>query len=88
MLDVAEIVYVLVAVTCLVCTLLLGRGYARSKQRLLLWSTLCFAGLFVNNVLTFVDLVIVPDVDLHPARSSLSFVSVAILAFGMIWESP
>ena len=83
----AELVYVLCAVTCLGCTLLLGRGYARSGQRLLLWSTLCFAGLFVNNILTLVDLVIVPDIDLHGVRGAVSFASVAIQAFGLIWET-
>ncbi len=83
----AELVYVLCAVTCLGCTLMLGRGYARSRHRLLLWSTLCFAGLFLNNILTIIDLVIVPDLDLHGVRAAVSFGSVAIQAFGLIWEA-
>lgn len=85
---IAEVVYVLCAATCLACALLLGRGYRRTSQRLLLWSTLCFAGLFVNNVITFVDLVVVADMDLRWLRSATGFVSVALLAIGLLWEAP
>jgi len=85
---IAEVVYVLCAATCLVCALLLGRGYRRTRQRLLLWSTLCFAGLFLNNVLTFVDLVLVPDLDLRWLRSASGFVPVGLLAIGLLWEAP
>lgn len=35
-------VYVLRALTTLVCAILLTRGYIRSRARLLLWSALCF----------------------------------------------
>ncbi len=84
----AETVYVLCAVTSLACALLLGRAWRRSRQRLLLWSTLCFAGLFLNNVLTFVDLIVVPGVDLHWLRSATAVVAVGLLAFGLVWEAP
>ncbi|HUS30744.1 MAG TPA: DUF5985 family protein [Kofleriaceae bacterium] len=84
----AEVVYALCAFTSLVCAVLLGRAYAGSKQRLLMWSTLCFAGLFINNVLTFIDLALVPTaMDLHWLRSSVGFVAVALLAVGLIWET-
>lgn len=85
----AELVYILCALTCLVCALLLGRGYARTRNRLLLWSTLCFVGLFVNNVVTIVDLVITgPAIDLMWLRSSISFVAIAVQVIGLIWEAP
>jgi hypothetical protein len=84
----AELVYALCAVTSLACAVLLGRAYAGSKQRLLMWSTLCFVGLFLNNVLTFLDLVVVPtSLDLHWLRSSVGLVAVALLAVGLIWET-
>jgi hypothetical protein len=84
----AELVYALCALTSLVCAVLLGRAYAGSKQRLLMWSTLCFVGLFLNNVLTFLDLVIVPTtLDLHWLRSSAGLLAVALLAIGLIWET-
>jgi hypothetical protein len=84
----AELVYILCALTCLVCALLLGRGYMRTRNRLLLWSTLCFTGLFMNNVVTVIDLVVVPDVDLMWLRTSISFVAVAVQVIGLIWEAP
>jgi hypothetical protein len=85
----AELVYALCAITCLVCAVLLGRAYRVSKQRLLMWSTLCFTGLFINNVLTFIDLVVVPGpaLDLHWLRSSVGLVAVALLAVGLVWEA-
>lgn len=84
----AELVYVLCAVTCLICTLLLGRGYLRSRQRLLAWSTVCFAGLFVSNVVTVVDLAVVRDYDLRWLRGIVGSASVAVMAIGLIWERP
>ena len=84
----AELVYALCALTSLACAILLGRAYAASKQRLLMWSTLCFAGLFFNNCLTFLDLAIVPtSIDLHWLRSSVGLLAVALLAIGLIWET-
>ena len=38
-------VYILGALTSLLCSVLLLRGYASGRKRLLLWSGLCFAGL-------------------------------------------
>ena len=84
----AELVYALNAVTCLVCALLLWRGYRRSRQRLLMWAALCFALLFANNVLTFVDLILVPSIDLHWVRSLVGLTGVSLLVFGLVWESP
>ncbi len=84
----AELVYALCAATSLLCTALLARGYVRSRQRLLLWATLCFAGLFLNNVMTFVDMIVIPDTDLSWPRSAIAFVAVALLAVGLVWEAP
>ena len=82
-----DIVYVLSAATCLVCALLLARGYRNTGQRLLLWSTICFGGLFINNVLTVVDVLLLPEGNLHLVRSAFGCASVAILAFGLVGET-
>lgn len=84
----AELVYALCAVTCLVCTVLLGRGYRRTHARLLMWAAVCFALLFANNVLVFVDLIIVTSVDLHWLRSLIGLAGLVLLVFGLVWESP
>jgi hypothetical protein len=84
---VAEAVYVLCALTSLACAWLLLRSYATTRVRLLLWSGLCFVGLALNNVLLFVDKVIVPDSDLATVRLLPAFVGVCVLLYGLIWET-
>lgn len=90
----AEIVYVLCALTSIACSVLLLRAWRASKSRLLFWSGVCFAGLAVNNVLLFVDLVVTAGVDivilgvpLVMVRAAIALASVMILVFGLIWES-
>ena len=82
------IVFFLCVVTSVVCMGLLIRGYRRTGTRLLLWTALCFVGLAANNLLVFVDLVVLPDtIDLLPYRHTAALAAVAILIGGFIWES-
>ena len=82
----AEVVYLLCAVTSLLCAGLLIRGYRQSHSRLLLWSSLCFVGLALNNVLLVVDLMIVTSVDLSLLRTLSGAASMVILVSGLIWD--
>jgi heme/copper-type cytochrome/quinol oxidase subunit 4 len=82
----AETVYVLCAVTSVLCAVLLVRSYLRQRTRLLMWSALCFVGLALNSILMFVDLVVVPDGDLSLVRTSTAFIAVLLLAIGLVWE--
>lgn len=84
---IAETVYILCAATSLACALLLFDGHRRSGLALLFWSGLCFAGLAVNNLLLFVDLVVVPSVDLSLWRAGTALGSLAVLIYGLVWES-
>lgn len=83
----ATTVYVLCALTSLACALLLLRGYRRSGARLLLWGGLCFTALTVNNVLVFVDLMLVPQVDLFTWRNAAALAGMGILVWGLIWDA-
>jgi hypothetical protein len=84
----AEAVYVLCAITCVLCTALLLRSYRTTRTRLLLWTSLCFGALAANNVLLVVDLVVLPaTVDLSVLRSATAAVAGLILVFGLIWEA-
>jgi hypothetical protein len=83
----ADAVFLLCAVTSLACAVLLLRGFARNRVSLLLWSSLCFVGLAVNNVLLVVDLVVIPDQDLLLFRNLSGFVALALLVFGLVWDS-
>jgi hypothetical protein len=82
------IVYVLCALTSLVCTLLLWRSYRRSGARLLLLVGVCFGGLTVNNFLLPIDLIwLRTELDLSVVRSAVGFASVAALLVILIWEA-
>lgn len=83
----AETVYVLCALTSIACAVLLFRGYRASRTRLLLWSSLCFIGLALNNVVLFVDLVMVPSIDLSLLRGGIALASMMVLLTGLVWES-
>ena len=83
----AEAVYLLCAGTSLVCAMLLLRGFARTRTRLLFWSGWCFVGLTVNNLLLFVDLIVVPSVDLSWLRVGTALASLLLLIGGLTWES-
>ena len=86
----AELVYALCALTSLACTLLLARGFLRSRARLLLWSALCFAGFFVDNGVLFLDVVVFPETDLSGLRGfarMVGVVGIGCLLYGMIMDS-
>lgn len=83
----ATLVYALCALTSLACAVLLLRGYRASRARLLLWSGLCFAGLAANNVLLLIDKRVVPSVDLSLWRSLPALAGVALLLYGLVWET-
>ena len=81
------ILYVLAALVSLACTVLLLRSYLRSGVRLLLWSSLCFVGLTINNVIVFFDLVVFLETDLRPYRLAAALVGLLFLLYGFILES-
>lgn len=83
----AIIVYVLCAVTSGLCAVLLLRGYAKSRARLLLWSGLCFAGLALNNLLLVIDVRVVPELDLSLWRTIPALIGISLLVYGLIWET-
>jgi hypothetical protein len=81
-----ETVYILCALTSLFCAVLLWRSYRRNRTRLLMWSTLCFFGLVINNALLVIDLIIVPHIGLALVRSATALASLLLLVIGLIWE--
>lgn len=80
-------VYILTCITTLLCAVMLLRGYARVRRRLLLWSGLCFLGLTVTNVLKVLDLLIFLHTDLYTYRLGSAAIALALLIYGLIWES-
>lgn len=80
------VVYVLCFLTSSACAWLLGRSYARTGARLLLWSSTCFVLLAGNNLLLVLDLLVFPDVNLRVGRLLLSVAAVSVLIFGFVWD--
>lgn len=78
--------YILTIITTLVCSILLLRAYFRVRNRLLLWSGLCFVGLTVENLLVLADMVLFPAVDLYTYRLASAALSITLLLFGLVWE--
>ena len=80
------IVYVLCFLTSAACAWLLGRSYARAGNRLLLWSSICFGFLALNNLVLVVDLVVWPELDLRLARLGCGLAAVVSLIWGFVCE--
>lgn len=84
----AEAVYILCAITSIVCAVLLLRGYRATRTRLLFWSSLAFLLLAINNVILYVDLVILPELpDLFWYRTGFALAGMLLLLFGLVWET-
>ena len=83
----AEVVYILCGLTSLFCALLLLRQYRKTSAGLLLWSTLCFCCLALNNILLFLDLVVLPKIDLSVIRNALTLAAMLMMLYGLIRES-
>ena len=84
----AEAVYLLCAIASLACAALLLWNWRRAKLRLILWTSLCFVGLALQNVLLFVDLVMVPDLGLQLVRNLTGLLALGVLLYGLITEGP
>ena len=80
------LVYTLCAITSFTVAVLLFINYRRTRVRFLLWSTLCFVGLALNNLVLFIDMVIYPSGDLSVVRTIPAFMGVCALLYGFIWD--
>lgn len=83
---IAPAVYIFGFLVTLACGVLLFRAYSAVRKRLLLWSAICFCGLALSNLLVFVDLVLLPTVDLYLLRLITAAIAMLLLLYGLIWE--
>ncbi len=84
----AQIVYILCALTSLTCAIMLTRAYRANRVPLLFWSALCFAGLTLNNVLLCIDLMFLgAEISLAVVRAAVSLLSVGLLLYGLIFQA-
>jgi hypothetical protein len=84
---IADVVFVLCALVSTACAVMLFLGYRRSRTRLLFWSSLCFAGLAINNVMLMIDFVMVAGIDFTLYRSVIALAAVLLLVYGLIGDA-
>lgn len=82
-----ETVYTLCATTALTCSFLLLRRYRRVRVSLLLWCGLFFLALAAENVILFIDRIVVPETDLSVWRNSVALLGLLILIGGLIKDT-
>ena len=80
-------VYLLCAFTSLLCAGVSLRGYRALAVNLLFWTSLCFFGLAIDNLLLYIDFVVVPETDLSSVRNLAGLVSLLLLIYGLVWDS-
>jgi hypothetical protein len=83
----AALVYVLCALTSFACAVLLLRAYAHRRVRLLFWSGLSFVGFALGNLFLVIDTMMVPTADLALFRSLPVLAGLAVLIYGLVWET-
>lgn len=86
MISFEAIVYLLCFVSSALCAYLLSNAFRLQRERLLLWSSLCFCFLALNNLLVFIDIILLPDLNLVPFRSLAALAAISLLIYGFIWE--
>jgi hypothetical protein len=67
---------------------MLFRSYFRTHVRLLFWCALCFVGLAGNNIVLFVDLIVLPKtIDLSAWRQIASLTGCGFMLCALIWNT-
>jgi hypothetical protein len=82
-----SVVYSLCLLTSAICSWLLVSSYRRHRQRLLLWSALCFCLLALDSLLVVIDIILLPTINLLPLRQATTLLAISVLLFGFIWEA-
>ncbi len=84
----SSIVFSLCAIASIYVAYLLARAYRLRPSRILFWSAICFGGLALNNIVLFVDLVLMPnEVTFALARNTIIVGSIGSLIYGLVWDT-
>lgn len=82
----ASWVYLLCAITSFAAAALQFRAYLAGRTRFLLWTSICFMSIFVNNLLLCIDGLSGPEVILALPRTVILLSGLGVLLYGFIWE--
>ncbi len=80
-------VYLLCSLLSIGCAGALIRAYLGNRTRLLFWSGLCFAAIAINNILLSIDFQLGPNFDLSVVRALFAFFGMAVMVYGLIWDT-
>jgi hypothetical protein len=80
-------VYLLCSITSLGCAVMLMRAYFNNRTRLLFWSSLCFVGIAINNILLSIDFSLGPTYDLSTIRAVFAVAGMGVMTYGLIWDT-
>lgn len=80
-------VYLLCSITSLGCAVMLMRAYFSNRTRLLFWSSFCFIGIALNNILLSIDFSLGPDYDLSSIRAVAALLGMGVMMYGLIWDT-
>ncbi len=84
----SSIVFTLCAIASVFVAYLLARAYRQRPSKILFWSAICFGGLALNNVILFVDLVLMPEnITYSLLRNWIIVGSVGSLVYGLVWDT-
>jgi hypothetical protein len=78
-------IYLLSALVTALCSVQLLKAFRRVRQPLLLWSGLCFVMLTLSHAMVFLDLFVLPAVDLYPLRLVIACVALGCMLYGLVW---
>jgi hypothetical protein len=81
-----KLVCLFCALVSIGCAVLLLRSYFRSRAKLVFWGGIFFICFALSNVVLFVDLAILPSINLSPYRDALTLAGVIAMVFGLIKE--
>lgn len=81
------VVYILCFLTSGICAWLLLVSFLRVRQRLLAYSALCFGLTAVANLVVFIDIVLLPQIDLLLLRHLLNLTAIAVMIYGLVVEA-
>jgi hypothetical protein len=63
------------------------RAYFKNRTRLLFWSSMCFIGIAVNNILLSIDFSLGPEYDLSSVRAVSALLGMVVMMYGLIWDT-
>jgi hypothetical protein len=66
---------------------MLREGYKKNRFKLLFWSSLGFLGFALNNILLFLDQVVIANYDLSVIRTVPALIGVVTLLYGLISDT-